>query len=215
MPKSPHNQLMLAVQDMPAEACAVLQGLAATRGWQLRHDDRAPPRVRSGEVLVAMASVWGAMAGTSRRQRPRGVLLLMPAQEPPAVHSLAAAEPAHVVLAWPCEASRLLEHLSRLMAPAPLSLDAASRTVRHRGQVVHLTPKEFRILQLLLAHAGEGVSREVLEAALHVWGQEFESNTLDVHVHRLRRKLPDAGIRAVRGYGYMLLAQRPASQRAS
>ncbi len=72
----------------------------------------------------------------------------------------------------------------------------------------HLTPKECRILQTLMAHAGDAVAREVLEAMLHAWGHEFESNTLDVHVHRLRRKLPDAGIRAVRGYGYGLIARR-------
>lgn len=200
MRTSSEHDLLLAACDMPAPACALLQALAAARGWRVRCDARPLPRVRSGEVVVAMAPPWLAVP---RAQRPRGVLLLVPAGAP-----TPAADAADVVQPWPCDAAGLLDPLCRLMAPAPLRLDAVTRTVSHRGQLVHLTPKECRILQALLAHVGEAVARDALEATLHAWGQEFESNTLDVHVHRLRRKLPDAGIRAVRGFGYVLIAQR-------
>lgn len=207
MPKSPRNHLLLAVHEMPVDARETVAGLAAARGWAVRQDTRLPPRVRSGEVLVAMAPVWRAMAVSADSMPPRGLCLVAPAQElggqpAPAHRSLA-----EVVLAWPCDVALLLEPLARLTAPAPLALDAMTRTVEHRGRLVQLTPRECRVLQVLITHAGEAVPRDRLEAALHVWGQEFESNTLDVHVHRLRRKLPDAGIRAVRGYGYVLIAK--------
>lgn len=207
MLKSPHSQLMLAIHEMPMEACAMVLALAAAREWPVRCEQRLPPRVRSGEVVVAMAPVWLAMAAAPPVCLPRGLCLVPVAQEPGTAAPGLRPDIADVLQGWPCEASLLLDHLCRLMAPAALSLDALSRTVNHRGQLVHLTPKECRILQTLMAHAGEAVAREVLEATLHAWGQEFESNTLDVHVHRLRRKLPDAGIRAVRGYGYVLIAR--------
>lgn len=207
MPKSPRNHLLLAVHEMPMDALETLTGLAAARGWAVRHDARLPPRLRSGEVLVAMAPIWRAMPVSDDALPPRGLCLInamagQDGQPAPAHRDLA-----EVVLIWPCDVSLLLEPLARLTAPAPLALDATTRTVRHRGRLVQLTPRECRVLHVLIAHAGEAVPRDRLEAALHVWGQEFESNTLDVHVHRLRRKLPDAGIRAVRGYGYVLIAQ--------
>lgn len=207
MPKSPRNHLLLAVHDMPMDAIETLTGLAAAHGWALRHDARRPPRARSGEVLVAMASVWSDMPFSADALPPRGLCLIASTAERGAQPVAACRSLAEVVLAWPCDVSLLLEPLARLTAPAPLSLDVTSRTVRHRGRLVLLTPRECRVLQVLVAHAGEAVPRDTLEAALHVWGQEFESNTLDVHVSRLRRKLPDAGIRAVRGYGYVLIAQ--------
>lgn len=200
---APH--LMLAVHGMPAEACAVLRALAAVRGWHVRCDERAAPRVQSGDVVVAVAAHWLTLP---RRRRPRGLLLLSWPADGDRHLPAPPDDVACAVLPWPCDASMLLDELQKLLEPAPLQLDTVSRVVQHRGQSVRLTPKEFRILQVLLAHAGQAVARETLEATLHAWGQEFESNTLDVHVHRLRHKLPDAGIRAVRGYGYVLIARR-------
>lgn len=190
------------------EACSAVLALAAEQEWLVRREERLPLQVRSGEVVVAMAPVWVAIAAMSPGRLPRGLCLVAEIQESAVPMPGPCPDSAAVVQAWPCDASVLLEHLSQLMAPAFLCLDAPSRVVSHRGQFVHLTPKECRILEVLMARAGEAVAREVLEGALHVWGQEFESNTLDVHVHRLRRKLPDAGIRAVRGYGYVLISRR-------
>lgn len=206
MPKSPQNHLLLADHAMPTDAVETLRALASAQGWALRHDARVPPRVRSGEVLVATAPVWAAMAAVAGSRPPRGLCLVTARDATTASAQMARSGIAAAVLSWPCDVSQLLDQLSSLMAPAALSLDPVSRVVCHRGQFVHLTPRECRLLQVLIAHAGQAVHRDDLEAALHVWGQEFESNTLDVHVHRLRRKLPDAGIRAVRGYGYVLIA---------
>ena len=208
MPKSPRNHLLLAVHEMPLDALDTLTALAVASGWVARREPRMPPKLRSGEVLVAMAPVWLAMPVDAQGDLPRGLCLVDAATVPGAPWPAAHRALASSVLCWPCDVAVLLDRLSPLIAPLPLALDPVSRTVRHRGQRVHLTPRECRVLQVLMAHVGEAVPRDKLEAALHMWGQEFESNTLDVHVHRLRRKLPDAGIRAVRGYGYVLIAQR-------
>lgn len=192
---------------MPPDAVKTLRTLASVHDWPIRHDARVPPRVRSGEVLVAMAPVWAAMAVIAGSRPPRGLCLVTADDATTASSLLARSDIPRAVLRWPCDVSLLRDQVFSLMSPALLSLDPVSRVVTHRGQFVHLTPRECRLLQVLMANAGQAVHRDELEAALHVWGQEFESNTLDVHVHRLRRKLPDAGIRAVRGYGYVLIAQ--------
>lgn len=81
-------------------------------------------------------------------------------------------------------------------------LDPASRRVTRAGEDVALSVREFDLLALLLREAGRVLSREQLEARLYAWGQEVESNAIEVHVHHLRRKLGAALIETVRGVGY-------------
>ena len=89
-----------------------------------------------------------------------------------------------------------------------LRLDPAARTVVYRGNPVELKAKEFNLLQELLLNAGRVLSRQQLEERLYAWGEEVESNAVEVHVHHLRRKLAPALIRTVRGVGYMLPRER-------
>lgn len=84
----------------------------------------------------------------------------------------------------------------------PLALDAAARQVWRDGQAVTLSPREFDLLHALMLAGGRVLSREQLEQQLYAWGQEVESNTIEVHVHHLRRKLGPAAIQTVRGVGY-------------
>ena len=83
-------------------------------------------------------------------------------------------------------------------------LDPASRTVRKAGEPVTLSTREFDLLQAFMLGADRVLSREQLEQQLYSWGQEVESNAIEVHVHNLRRKLGPALIHTVRGVGYML-----------
>jgi len=98
--------------------------------------------------------------------------------------------------------------------PAPvlsigaLRLDPASRTVAYRNQPVALQTREFDLLQELMLNAGRVLSRRQLEERLYAWGQEVESNAVEVHVHHLRRKLAPALIRTVRGVGYVMPRER-------
>ena len=91
----------------------------------------------------------------------------------------------------------------------PLRLDPASRSVAFRSQPVALQAREFNLLQELMLNAGRVLSREQLAARLYAWGEEIESNAVEVHVHHLRRKLAPGVIRTVRGVGYVLPRDAP------
>ena len=84
-------------------------------------------------------------------------------------------------------------------------LDPASRSVRQAGEPVTLSTREFDLLQAFMLGADRVLSREQLEQQLYSWGQEVDSNTVEVHVHRLRRKLGSTLIQTVRGVGYVLM----------
>ena len=88
-------------------------------------------------------------------------------------------------------------------------LDPAARAVTRGGVPVALSAREFDLLHALLLNAGRVLSREQLEQHLYSWGQEVESNAIEVHVHHLRRKLGNALIQTVRGVGYMVARDLP------
>jgi len=98
--------------------------------------------------------------------------------------------------------------------PAPLLeyqglvLDPAAHRVTRNGADVSLSPREFTLLQLLMERPGTILSRVQLEERLYGWGEEVESNAVEVHIHGLRRKLGAQFILTVRGVGYRL---RPAA----
>jgi DNA-binding response OmpR family regulator len=85
-----------------------------------------------------------------------------------------------------------------------LTLDPAAHTVTLDDKAVDLAPREFAILQALLENVGRVQSRERLEQSLYGWGQEVESNAVEVHIHHLRRKLGASLIRTLRGVGYVI-----------
>jgi DNA-binding response OmpR family regulator len=91
----------------------------------------------------------------------------------------------------------------------PLRLDPAALTVTYEGQPVTLQRREFMLLQKLLQSAGQVLSRAQLEDALYGWDSGVESNSVDVHIHKLRRKLYPEVIRTVRGVGYIADPPQP------
>jgi len=91
--------------------------------------------------------------------------------------------------------STVLEHLGVVLEPA-------THRVTQQGVEVALSPREFALLQLLMEHPGRILSRAQLEERLYGWGEEVESNAVEVHIHGLRRKLGAQFIRNVRGVGY-------------
>ena len=90
-----------------------------------------------------------------------------------------------------------------------ISLDLRTRRVSVAGQSVELSAREFSLLELLLRHPDQVLSREQLLS--HVWGYDFDpaSNVIDVYVGYLRKKLGADSIQTVRGMGYRLVADRP------
>ena len=91
-----------------------------------------------------------------------------------------------------------------LLTAQDVTLDPAARSVARGGVPVPLPTREFDLLHALMLNPGRVLSREQLEQHLYSWGQEVESNAVEVHVHHLRRKLGSALIQTVRGVGYML-----------
>ncbi|HJE67069.1 MULTISPECIES: response regulator transcription factor [Pseudomonadaceae] len=85
-----------------------------------------------------------------------------------------------------------------------IALDPATRRVTFDGQPVNLTPREYQLLHELLANPGKIFSRDRLMGLLYGWDEGVESNTLEVHIYNLRKKLRADLIRTVRGIGYRL-----------
>ena len=85
-----------------------------------------------------------------------------------------------------------------------LEIDAASRRVRWKGKEVSLSAREFALLEALADRPGAYLTRAQLEDRLYGWDEEVASNTVEVHIHGLRRKLDPNVIRNVRGLGYTL-----------
>mgnify|MGYP003382299805 CR=1 FL=1 len=85
-----------------------------------------------------------------------------------------------------------------------LEIDLAARSIRKQGQPVTLTAREWVLFEAFLARPGQLLSKKQLEERLYSFEAEVESNTVEVHVSRLRKKLGAAIIETERGLGYRL-----------
>jgi len=96
-------------------------------------------------------------------------------------------------------------HASAELACGPVTLDTRNNRVTVEGRALTLTSHEYRVLAYLMHHAGEVVSRSDLVE--HIYAQDFDrdSNTVEVFIGRLRKKLPPGLIETVRGMGYRLV----------
>jgi len=85
-----------------------------------------------------------------------------------------------------------------------IELTPSTHQVSKNGQAIELSAREFTLLHELLLHVGHVLSREQLEQHLYGWGEEVESNSVEVHIHHLRKKLGVELIRTLRGVGYVI-----------
>ena len=74
----------------------------------------------------------------------------------------------------------------------------------YKNKIIELTPKEFTILQNLVENKTKPLSKQHLENLLYNWSDEIESNTIEVHIHNIRKKTFDNIIKTVRGIGYKI-----------
>jgi len=92
-----------------------------------------------------------------------------------------------------------------LVGNGEITLNLASHEATYRGKTLALSAKEFALLHTLVAHPGTIYSRSQIEEHIYGWGEEVESNVVDVIIHYLRRKFDSEIIRNVRGIGWMVV----------
>jgi DNA-binding response OmpR family regulator len=104
---------------------------------------------------------------------------------------------------------RALERRTALLqavkiALGPVVLDTSTQTVSVAGETVEMTRRELMLLKTLMENPGHVLSRGQLEAKLYGWDEELASNSIEVHIHNLRKKIPDGFIKTIRGVGYSI-----------
>ena len=87
---------------------------------------------------------------------------------------------------------------------AGIELNPSAKLVTYEGSPVPLTRREYTLLQEMMSQPGHVFTRDTLQQLLYGWEDDVESNTLEVHVHHIRKKLFPKVIRTVRGIGYVL-----------
>ena len=87
---------------------------------------------------------------------------------------------------------------------ANLQLDPQAKTLKQDGQPINLTAKEFQILHKLMQKPDHVVTREQLEESLYAWGDEIESNSIEVFIYQFRKKIGSQYIKTIRGLGYRM-----------
>lgn len=95
-------------------------------------------------------------------------------------------------------------HADAILSQGDLLLKPATHECLWKGENIILSAKEFTILQQLLEQPSCVFSRTQLEDGLYGWGDEIESNTVEVHIHNLRKKLSRDTIKTIRGVGYII-----------
>lgn len=98
---------------------------------------------------------------------------------------------------------RLASRASPTLNYGPLTLDPKGHTVTLNGNPLSIPRREFKILQKLLENVGQVLTRDALAQTIYGWDDEVDSNTIEVHIHNLRKKLGGEFIRTIRGIGYM------------
>lgn len=101
---------------------------------------------------------------------------------------------------------RAAGRLEEKLELGPLSLDLAHHELLWRGERVPLSPRELAVTELLMEKAGRVVTKDSIVARLSSWESDFSENSVEVYVHRLRKRFVELGvvIRTVRGFGYVM-----------
>jgi DNA-binding response OmpR family regulator len=99
---------------------------------------------------------------------------------------------------------RLGTHTSSIIAHNNVALDTQAHTISVNDIVEKFSRREYMLIKALLENLGRIQSKEQLETKLYEWGEEVASNTIEVHISNIRKKLPQNYIKNVRGVGYLV-----------
>ncbi|HPY40163.1 MAG TPA: response regulator [Thiolinea sp.] len=150
-----------------------------------------------------------------RKQKGEAAVLILTARDAPSDRVKGLDSGADDYLVKPFDLDELLARIRALLRRKAgrtqtelscngLSLDVAKHQAFYQNQLIHLSVREFNLLQVLMEKPGQVVSRETLETKLYSWQDEIESNTVEVYIHLLRKKLGKDFIKNVRGVGYKI-----------
>lgn len=171
------------------QACVLDLGLPRQDGMEVLQQLRARRMATPVLILTARDAVSARIAGLDAGADDYLV-------KPVDLHELAARLRALVRRAHGQSVTRL--------CVGEVELDPAAHQVWRAGALVELSQREYDLLHALLLNAGRVLNREQLEQRLYQWGNEINSNAVEVHIYHLRRKLGAALIETVRGVGYRI-----------
>lgn len=216
---------ILLVEDDPALSLGVARGLGR-EGWQV--DTLGDGEQAMSEGLLGKYDLCILDLGLPRRDgmevlrhwRSHGArmpVLLLTARDELHDRVLGLDAGADDYLVKPFDLPELLARIRALKRRAEgriddslrlgdLSLDLASRELRFCEERIALSPRELALTEMLLQRAGRVVPKDSIVARLSSWEADFSENSVEVYVHRLRKRFADRGvvIRTVRGFGYVM-----------
>ncbi len=107
--------------------------------------------------------------------------------------------------------------VSEVLRVGELSLDLSHRELSYKTDPVYLSPREFALTEILMQRVGRVVSKDAIVARLSSWESDFSENSVEVYVHRLRKRFAELGvvIRTVRGFGYVMECAGPQASDAA
>ena len=216
---------ILLVEDDPALSLGVARGLER-EGWQV--DVLADGEQALGQGLQGHFDLCILDLGLPRRDgmevlrhwRARGVrmpVLLLTARDELSDRVQGLDAGADDYLVKPFDLPELLARIRALKRRAEgrvdevirlgeLALDVSHRELSYRGERVPLSPRELALTEMLMHKAGRVVTKDSIVVRLSTWEADFSENSVEVYVHRLRKRFADLGvsIRTVRGFGYLM-----------
>ena len=113
-------------------------------------------------------------------------------------------EPAELFARLRVASRRVNQAQSSLLQCGEVTMDTSAYSVTLSNELLSLPRKEYMLLKALLENQGRVQSKQQLENKLYQWGEEVGSNTIEVHIHHLRKKFPSDFIKTLRGIGYVV-----------
>lgn len=113
-------------------------------------------------------------------------------------------EPAELFARLRAASRRVNQAQSSLLQCGDVTMDTSAHSVTLNDELLSLPRKEYMLLKALLENQGRVQSKQQLENKLYQWGEEVGSNTIEVHIHHLRKKFPSDFIKTLRGIGYVV-----------
>jgi two-component system, OmpR family, response regulator len=218
---------ILLVEDDPALSLGVARGLSR-EGWQV--DVLSDGEQAMSEGVMGQYDLGILDLGLPRRDgmevlrhwRAKGIrmpVLLLTARDELSDRVEGLDAGADDYLVKPFDLPELLARVRALKRRAQgridevlqcgeLKLDLAHRELTHQGQRITLSPRELALTELLMQKSGRVVPKESIVARMSSWEADFSENSVEVYVHRLRKRFAALGIviRTVRGFGYLMEA---------